>query len=79
MAIINGTKFSKKEKIKAMVSSDAVAKINEYCQWANIDDLGFFIEEAACFIFSKDKEWKDHQRSIKRANKNKVSETTETN
>ena len=79
MALINGTKFSKKEKIKAMVSSETVAQINEYCQWANIDDLGFFIEEAACFIFSKDKEWKDHQRSIKRANKNKASETTETN
>ena len=41
-------------------------KINEYCQWANIDDLGFFIEEAAGFIFSKDKDWKDHQRAIKR-------------
>jgi len=69
MAIINGTRFSKKEKIKVMVSSDTVAKINEYCEWANIEDLGFFIEEAACFIFSKDKEWKDHQRTIKRSKK----------
>lgn len=69
MAIINGTRATKKEKIKAIVSSDVVQQINDYCQWANIDDIGFFIEEAACFIFAKDKDWKDHLRSIKRAKK----------
>ncbi len=67
MAIINGKKFSKKEKVKAQISTETMIKINEYCQWANIDDLGFFIEEAAGFIFSKDRDWKDHQRAIKRA------------
>ena len=69
MAIINGIKSTKKEKIKAAISSDTVAKINEYCQWANIEDVGFFLEEAALFVFSKDKEWKDNQRIIKRAKK----------
>lgn len=61
MAIINGNRFTKKEKIKAVLSSDIVA---------NIEDLGFFIEEAACFVFAKDKDWKDYQRSIKRTSKN---------
>ena len=69
MAIINGIKSTKKEKIKAIMSSDTVAKINEYCQWAKIEDIGFFLEEAALFVFSKDKEWKDNQRIIKRAKK----------
>ena len=69
MALINGIKSTKKEKIKATISSDTVAKINEYCQWASIKDIGFFIEEAALFVFSKDKEWKDNQRIIKRAKK----------
>ena len=69
MAIINGTRVTKKERIKAIVGSDVVKQINDYCQWANIDDVGFFIEEAACFIFAKDKEWKDHQRAIRRAQK----------
>lgn len=59
----------KKEKIKAIVSSDVVQQMNDYCQWASIDDIGFFIEEAACFIFAKDKEWKEHLRSVKRAKK----------
>ena len=57
MAIINGVTSTKKEKI------------NEYCQWANIEDVGFFLEEAALFVFSKDKEWKDKQRIIKCAKK----------
>lgn len=69
MAIINGNRSTKKEKIKAVISVDVSEKINEYCQWAGIEDLGFFIEEAACFIFSKDKDWKQHQKSIKRTKK----------
>jgi len=73
MAIINGIKSTKKEKIKVTISSDIVAKINEYCQWANIEDVGFFIEEAALFVFSKDKEWKDNQRTIKRAKKQEAN------
>lgn len=69
MAIISGTKATKKEKLKATVSSSVVQQMNDYCQWAGIDDIGFFIEESACFVFEKDKEWKDHQRAIRRAKK----------
>lgn len=63
MAIISSKRPAQKEKIKTMVCSETVKQINEYCEWANIDDIGFFIEESASFIFSKDKEWKDHKRS----------------
>lgn len=66
MAIIKSKNSIAKEKIKAVISSDVAKKIGEYCQWANIDDLGFFIEESASFIFSKDKDWKDYQRSVQR-------------
>lgn len=66
MAIINGTRFAKKEKIKADINSDVMVKIQQYCEWANIDDIGFFIEEAACFVFSKDREWKVHQKKLKK-------------
>ena len=67
MAIINGNRCVTKEKIKAVISADVAAKITAYCQWANIDDIGFFIEEAACFVFSKDKDWQIHERAVKRA------------
>ena len=65
MAIIKGNCSVTKEKIKATVSSEIVSTIEEYCNWANIDDVGFFIEEAACFVFSKDKDWKAYQRTNK--------------
>lgn len=66
MPIINGTRFQKKEKIKAEINSEIFAKINEYCAWAKIDDIGFFIEEAASFVFAKDREWKQHTKAAKK-------------
>ena len=66
MAIINGTRLQKKEKIKAEINSEIFEKINAYCAWASIDDVGFFIEEAASFIFAKDRDWKQHVKSAKK-------------
>lgn len=68
MPIINGTRFQKKEKIKAEINSEILEKIEAYCAWANIDDIGFFIEEASSFIFSKDRDWKQHQKAAKKRN-----------
>ena len=66
MPIINGTRFHKKEKIKAEINSEIHEKINAYCAWASIDDVGFFIEEAASFIFAKDRDWKQHEKAAKK-------------
>ncbi|MFV0820712.1 hypothetical protein [Legionella micdadei] len=66
MPIINGTRVHKKEKIKAEISSETFDKISEYCAWANIDDIGFFIEEAASFIFAKDRDWKQHKKATRK-------------
>lgn len=66
MPIINGTRFQKKEKIKAEINSEIADKISAYCAWAKIDDIGFFIEEAASFIFAKDRDWKQHVKSAKK-------------
>lgn len=73
MALINGASSAKKIKIKAIINSEIVLNIEEYCRWANIDDIGFFIEEAASFIFSKDKDWKDYQRINRHAKKQEAS------
>lgn len=67
MAIINGKRFAKKEKIKAEINSDIMVKIQQYCEWAHIDDISFFIEEAACFVFSKDRDWKHHEKKMKKS------------
>ncbi|MCC5014600.1 MULTISPECIES: hypothetical protein [Legionella] len=70
MAIINGNRNIKKEKIKAEINNETFIAIQQYCQWANIDDVGFFIEEAAHFIFAKDKDWKQYQKALKKAAQN---------
>ncbi|MBA2650238.1 MAG: hypothetical protein H0U75_11745 [Legionella sp.] len=69
MAIIKSNKSIKKEKIKVDMNSEVLAKIKEYCQWAQIENIDFFIEESALFVLAKDKEWKEHQRPVKRTKK----------
>lgn len=65
MALINAKKIADKEKIKIDIDKDIYAEIKSYCTWSGISDVDYFFEEAATFIFSKDKEWKNHTRSIK--------------
>lgn len=66
MPIINGTRLQKKEKIKAEINSETFKKITEYCKWADIEDVGYFIEEAASFIFAKDRDWKQHKKAARK-------------
>ena len=67
MALISKTKSSEKEKIKLKINAEVLAKIRTYCEWAAIDDIAFFVEEAACFVFAKDKEFKAAQKALKKA------------
>lgn len=69
MALISKARFNHKEKLKVEISSEVLQKIEAYCQWSKIDDVSFFIEEAACYVFAKDKEWKIHQKQMKKAEK----------
>lgn len=72
MALIAANKIKDKEKIKLEMDKDVYSEIQKYCSWAGISEIEHFFEEAASFIFSKDKEWKNYSRSIKR-DKNKES------
>lgn len=73
MPLISTTKVFKKEKIKIELNSETIAQINAYCEWASIDNIGFFIEEAAHFIFAKDKGFKAHQKALKQQEKQNAS------
>jgi hypothetical protein len=72
MAIINGTRAVKKSNINLEINAEVLEQIKTYCAWANISDVSFFFEEAATFVFAKDKEWKAHRKIAKRAKKSKV-------
>ncbi len=66
MPIINSTRVQKKEKIKAEISNETFNLITEYCAWANIDEISFFIEEAASFVFAKDRDWKQFKKAARK-------------
>lgn len=67
MPIINGARVQRKEKIKAEINGDIFDKINSYCAWAQIEDIADFIQEAAVYVFKKDRDWKRYSKSLKRA------------
>lgn len=58
MALITAKKISDVEKIKLEINKEIYAEIQRYCEWAGIGEIDHFFEEAATFIFSKDKDWK---------------------
>jgi hypothetical protein len=58
MALITAKKISDVEKIKVEINKEIYAEILRYCEWAGIGEIDHFFEEAATFIFSKDKDWK---------------------
>ncbi|HGO6700355.1 TPA: hypothetical protein ACK8SH_002755 [Legionella pneumophila] len=58
MALITAKKINDVEKIKVEINKEIYAEIQRYCQWAGINKIDHFFEEAATFIFSKDKDWK---------------------
>jgi hypothetical protein len=43
--------------IKAKVSPVVLEQIENYCHWAGIYDLGYFIEKAATSLITRDEEW----------------------
>lgn len=77
MPIINGNRFQKKSKLKAAIDSEIMKEMEAYCAWAKIDDVGFFIEEAVSFVFAKDRDWKQHNKAVKKASKKKSAATAE--
>lgn len=66
MALISARKTNSKEKIKLEIDQDIFSKINQYCEWVGISNIDHFFEEAATYIFSKDKEWNKFLKSNKK-------------
>lgn len=44
------------------ISTDVYHQIEKYCEWAGIDDMAIFLEEAALHVFKSDKDWKAQQK-----------------
>lgn len=72
MAIINGERAQKKNTVTLEINADVLEQIKAYCAWANISDISWFVEEAACYVFAKDKEWKANKKGQKRNSRKKA-------
>jgi len=65
MAIIANRKKPTTVKLKSEeIESSIYKEINDYCNWAGIDDISFFIEDAAKYVFKSDSDWKKHKKSL---------------
>ena len=67
MPVISAQKQPERDRIKIEINSEIAAEVKAYMQWADIKDLSFFFEEAANFVLSKDKEWKQRKKKQKQA------------
>lgn len=67
MPVISSQKQPEKDRFKIEVNSEIAKEIKAYMKWADIQDFSFFFEEAANFVLSKDKEWKQNKKDRKEA------------
>lgn len=44
-------------KIKIELEKGVVQNINAYCEWAGLESMDLFLQEAAQYVLKKDKEW----------------------
>lgn len=71
MPLITTKQEVKKDKLTVEIHGDVLNDIHEYCKWAKID-VNFFLEEAAKFVFTKDKEYKATFKKISNRGRKKT-------
>ena len=75
MPIIKAKPKQEKEQIRISIDKSIIDNIKAYCAWANISKPDDFFEQAADYILSKDKEWRDQLELSKEMN-NQSHDTT---
>lgn len=65
MPLIANRDRRKKVQINTEILEEVELQINEYCKWSGVIDIGYFIEEAAKYIFANDKAWQKHLNDLK--------------
>ena len=66
MALIDKPNSDKLENIKLKLSPEILAEVEQYCDWAGFKgDLTHFFTNAATFVLTKDKDWKQFKKNKK--------------
>jgi hypothetical protein len=50
-----------KEQIRVRLEKNFLSEIQVYCAWAEVS-LDHFLEQAALFVFDKDKDWREQKK-----------------
>ncbi|MFM8454891.1 MAG: hypothetical protein ACKOAD_08070 [Gammaproteobacteria bacterium] len=64
MALIKNLENIIKSDVRIKIPVEIKKEIEDYCNWAQIEEISHFITEAARFVLKKDSEWKKYKRSI---------------
>ena len=62
MPLICQPKKEPKKTLKCRLPASQLEQVLAYCQWANIDDLDYFINGAISLVFEKDRQWQQAQK-----------------
>lgn len=61
MALLKSSEKTRKKQLRINIQESIADEAKTYCDWANISQLDDFFEQAAQYIFKKDKEWKQYK------------------
>ena len=61
-AVISSQKKMDKTRLKFEIDTALLEEIKAYMAYADVKDIDHFFAEAAHFVFSKDKGWKDRKK-----------------
>ncbi len=60
MPIVKAKQKQDKTQIRINIETKIFESIKEYCDWANVHKHDDFFEEAAKYLLTKDKDWKNY-------------------
>ena len=63
MPLLKPAAKNDKEQLRVTLDKDMIQKIEQYCQWAGLKKIDDFVEQAADFVFKKDKEWLKYSKN----------------
>ena len=62
MSLLKATTKTNKRSIRLTMPEELLAEVEKYCNWAAIQKVEDFFEQAAQYILVKDKAWKLHSK-----------------
>ena len=60
MALLTASAATDKTQMRITIDAEIAMQINAYCNFAGIKKIDEFIEKAAEFVMTKDKDWQRH-------------------